>query len=407
MFTPYLDRLLVDLLSNADLDSASLTVVTDLSPSSGVLDYRAQLLAIRRLLSQGIEVRSLPRLHAKVLVVDDRLITVGSQNFTSYARRSRETTSVPGDDSSATTFIETLTSWFDQATLIDPDHIDDLLSLLEEQIAASKAAHQELVDAYDQIAAESAAALQSRQAARRALHETERAREVPVALGLAGVIKGPTRYKPRSGTAYARLRDMGHYQTLMGDHEADLTTWTSPNPGRSNVLLGSYTFYPLILAPHGRMAFVRVQETRITYVWRGVIWGSPLRIEGRDIWVDASFPDRGLREANIKLAFRFGKEARDGYEVSLRFDGEEVLQTSARGTGRPAVSARLAQQCENVFNDEKLRHTVLQRVFNSLSATRSGAVDRDHAGTFFNPGWHTVDLVEFVDRKVLVATPLG
>ena len=89
VFTPYLDGMLVRLLGNAELSSEAISVVTDLSPTSGALDYRGQLLGIRALLTKGIGVWSLPRLHAKVLVCDDTRVTVGSQNFTSYARSSR------------------------------------------------------------------------------------------------------------------------------------------------------------------------------------------------------------------------------------------------------------------------------------------------------------------------------
>jgi PLD-like domain len=91
VYCPYLDRLAVDLLGNSALGPENVAVVTDLSPESGPFDYRGQLLAIRRLISSGIEVRSLSRLHAKVLLVDGRQVTLGSQNFTGYARRSKET----------------------------------------------------------------------------------------------------------------------------------------------------------------------------------------------------------------------------------------------------------------------------------------------------------------------------
>ena len=53
VFSPYLDRLVVDLLGNARVDPSALSVVTDLSPKSGALDYRARLLSIRRLLQRG------------------------------------------------------------------------------------------------------------------------------------------------------------------------------------------------------------------------------------------------------------------------------------------------------------------------------------------------------------------
>jgi hypothetical protein len=111
VYSPYLDDLVVRLLGNTELDAEDLSVVTDLSPESGTLTYRRQLLAIRRLLSQDVEVRSLPRLHAKVLLVDGKSVTVGSQNFTSYARKSKETTAVPALDMRESRLVDTLERW--------------------------------------------------------------------------------------------------------------------------------------------------------------------------------------------------------------------------------------------------------------------------------------------------------
>lgn len=68
IFTPYLGQLLVHLLGNSRLDESCQSVVTDLSPASGTMQYRAQLLAIKRLIQKRVEVRSLPRMHAKVLL---------------------------------------------------------------------------------------------------------------------------------------------------------------------------------------------------------------------------------------------------------------------------------------------------------------------------------------------------
>lgn len=126
IYSPYLDRLAVDLLGHADPDQVVLSVLTDLSPASGTLDYRGQLLALKRLIDRGIEIRSLPRLNAKVLLVDDETVTVGSQNFTSYARRSHETTVFSTTDMSESRFVETLERWWVDAEPVDIELLEGL-----------------------------------------------------------------------------------------------------------------------------------------------------------------------------------------------------------------------------------------------------------------------------------------
>jgi hypothetical protein len=154
IYSPYLDGLVVRLLGNSELDAEDLSVVTDLSPESGTLTYRRQLLAIRRLLSQNVEVRSLPRLHAKVLLVDGKSVTVGSQNFTSYARKSKETTAVPALDMSESRLVDTLERWYDMAEPVDVDLIEQLLDDLAEPFETARAAIEALSTAYDEALAD-------------------------------------------------------------------------------------------------------------------------------------------------------------------------------------------------------------------------------------------------------------
>jgi PLD-like domain len=151
IYSPYLDRLVVDLLGNVAVGPGSVAVVTDLSPESGPFGYRGQLLAIRRLISSGIEVRSLPRLHAKVLLVDGRQVTLGSQNFTSYARKSRETSLAADVDLSASTLVRILNEWFDEAVLVDGDLVDRLLERLDQPMARAREAVQDLIDSFGDV----------------------------------------------------------------------------------------------------------------------------------------------------------------------------------------------------------------------------------------------------------------
>lgn len=111
VYSPYLDDLVVRLLGNSELPGECLSVVTDLSPESGTLTYRRQLLAIRRLPGQEVEVRLLSQLNAEVLLVNGKSVAVGSQNFTSYARKSKETIVVPRLGMSELRFVATLEGW--------------------------------------------------------------------------------------------------------------------------------------------------------------------------------------------------------------------------------------------------------------------------------------------------------
>ena len=140
VFSPYLDPLVRTLIGRSGLAPDSVIVVTDLSPASGAGDYPAQLHALRHLIEDGVEVRSLQRLHAKVLLVDDSRATVGSQNFTRYARSSKETTALPDRDLAGSVFVETLIEWREQALPVDAGLIQMLLDGLTLESKAVKVA---------------------------------------------------------------------------------------------------------------------------------------------------------------------------------------------------------------------------------------------------------------------------
>jgi phosphatidylserine/phosphatidylglycerophosphate/cardiolipin synthase-like enzyme len=151
VFTPYLDSLLDRLLRNSALEAEAISVVTDLSPASGALDYRAQLIGVRALLRRGVEVRSLLRLHAKVLLCDWRIATIGSQNFTSYGRGSRETTAVPLDDLGESGFVATLREWFETSVSVDITLVERLLAGLENEMKAVQDAQDALAASYEHL----------------------------------------------------------------------------------------------------------------------------------------------------------------------------------------------------------------------------------------------------------------
>src|SRR6202043_1723045 len=108
----------------------------------------------------------------------------------------------------------------------------------------------------------------------------------------------------------------GDYRSLCAARrDLDLTNWRSPDG--SNVHLEHLKFYPALLGPDGRVAFVRVAQSRITYVWRGVRWGSGQRIGRRSLYLQAWFLDGQEDGANLKIRFSWGHGSRNGFELRM------------------------------------------------------------------------------------------
>jgi len=129
-YTPFFDFLILRLVdANIQIPRRNITVVTDFRVEV-LISHPKQLTAVRKLLDQGVQVKYLPRLHAKVLLVDDRVAILGSQNFTAYARQSKEVSAGAFDLLNGTKFLRTLIGWREEAQPIDTSLVDLLVECL-------------------------------------------------------------------------------------------------------------------------------------------------------------------------------------------------------------------------------------------------------------------------------------
>ena len=393
VFTPYFDQLLVHLLGNTDLVPADLCVVTDLSPASGATAYRRQLLATLKLLEAGIEVRSLPRLHAKILLIDGSHVSLGSQNFTSYAKQSKEVTAVPIEDLSDTRMVATLKQWYAESELVDLEWVEQLLSQLGKEIREFLAAHEALVAAFLRVEAERKA-----EEAARTLRQSMRQR-----IRLASQ---SSRFRTAQSTAWAQLQwepGGGGYRTLLARGNEDLTYWWGPD--FETVTLGQGHFYPALLGPLGRMAFVRVTQSRITYVWRGITWGGSVSVGGEEYWLSANFPNHGTEESNIHLKLQQSPRAGGGYDMDLRFDGHEIEVVDPGSIfGNPWNEDEFSFAVEGLMDDEDDLSELLAEVLSPAPNPRNFR-NNPNADTFFEDGWHRIGLTECLGQSVLLVEP--
>ena len=279
IFTPYFDALLENIIKPAPVD---VTVVTDLSPQSGAQDYLGQLRAISRMLTDGINVRHLNRLHAKVLWVDDGTVVYGSQNFTRYARKSKEASTSPAADLTGTAFTSTLRTWLTDSARIDAALIHDLLLRAQEPAEEVKAAHTRLQETVHDVV--------TKQTRARHQHGTFSSDRLSDATQR-------TRGRLAHGTARVKMTtagtiDSGYYPTLMADSTTDLTRWHVSAGGKNQMItLDALYQYPLIDLDSGLLTWARIGSTRITYVHDSVKHGNYLSTPTfNDVIVATRFP---------------------------------------------------------------------------------------------------------------------
>jgi hypothetical protein len=120
IFSPFLDEMVMHLFEECPLGWDKLGLVTQMDWEDSSLQGFTKKIEINRLISRGVDVRYLPRLHAKAIVSDWDKAVIGSQNFTYYSQyldRYEE-------DADLEEVFETLNEWWNMAGT-DEDEDED------------------------------------------------------------------------------------------------------------------------------------------------------------------------------------------------------------------------------------------------------------------------------------------
>ncbi len=118
IFSPFLDEMVIHLFEECTLGWDKLGLVTQLDWEDSTLQGFTKKVVINRLINNGVDVRYLPRLHAKAIVSDWDRAVIGSQNFTYYSQYSHEVSFKLDryeDGADLDEVFETLREWWDLA----------------------------------------------------------------------------------------------------------------------------------------------------------------------------------------------------------------------------------------------------------------------------------------------------
>lgn len=118
IFSPFLDEMVIHLFEECPLDWDQLGLVTQLDWEDFTAHGINKKVILSRLIDEGVDVRTLPRLHAKAIIADWDYAVIGSQNFTYYSQDSYEVSfrlDRDADDADLDELFETLNEWWDLA----------------------------------------------------------------------------------------------------------------------------------------------------------------------------------------------------------------------------------------------------------------------------------------------------
>lgn len=393
IYSPYLDQPLVALLKSSKISFENIKVITDFDIPI-LIEHPIQLTAIKTLIRSGVSVYNLQRLHAKVLLVDDSVAILGSQNFTRYARHSKEASSGPHHQLENTHFLGTLIKWRQEAEPIDEDLVDSLLSKLEHRIRQHKKLIEETQTEFNEICKQHKQEKQNALIHR--LEELERQSHIRMS---QGVVYASIDYVPG---------EWGGYECLRADNEYDMTRWIieKPNGSIEPYRLSRLSMYPMILADSNRMGFARIGKTRISYIRKGLSWTNRnLTVDNLTLKVSITFPENDTRKRNITVKFSHYSYL-DVCEFDVLFTGDSSVIVGKRYFKNSAYGENIydsfVKTLEKGFFDSTIHiDNFFQRFFTHFTYSKLG-IDHKNVRDYLDGSRYRLSIIQYLENPYLV-----
>lgn len=361
IFSPFLDGLALSLLTkNSEIPLEAVKIITTLD-SQSLTEWPNKLWSIKKLIRNGISVFELARLHTKVLLVDDNVVIFGSQNFTNYARESKEASAGPFE-SDRTRFLKTLQNWREQALPIDEGKVDQILESLRSRIKQHKQFREDSAAEFD-------AAVQQYEEEKRRNEELRRQRLEEIERQRRTEEQARQRLKARHiklrkleeessiqmwhGEVYARIHwfpgGYPEYETLIPDAGYHMDKWRIRKPDGTfePYPVRTKRMYPMIILDSLKMGFARICKGKMTYFRGAVSRTGPLGdIQDLEFGIEIRFPEENTTDCNII--------------ITLTFNDKDLCKFGILFTGTPELSQDVTYPAGQ---DERIPMMLRDRVF--------------------------------------------
>ena len=400
VFTPYLDKMLLKLLSKNDfIDKTDITIVTDFNPEH-LLQNPNQLLSIKNLIKTGYDVTSLRGLHAKVLLIDEKFISIGSQNFTSRGRKNKEATVFPINSIKGTKIIKTLKNWKHESIEIEEALVDLLISRLKKQFKR----YDKFLDEINEIFNQGIEEIKSQRQESIKIHFDKLEKQSRIKLAY-GPIYGCVEYLESSSDSYFEIDRAGYYTLRVLYDNNSLVHWNiyNQNGEHEYYRLNRLSIYPIFIADTNQIGFARLAKTRITYVRNSVSWTEPFDILNDSFKVSVTFPKVKTRKSNIEISL--GNHA-GMCKVGLLFDGKNIAiidKTYSKAQYSLETSYEsFVNTLENHFSSPKPFNNILAEVFSGFKFEEIGIKNKNIQEYLEIQTTYKISIIEFRGNPILV-----
>ncbi len=313
IFTPYLDYTINALLANIP-ERIIVTIITALE-GDNLFQRGYQLKSLKEAINNGILVKNLNGLHAKILVVDNDFISLGSQNFTNRGRKNKEAGMISEASFKDSKLIATLNDWNKESKNISSDLVEELLIYLEEKEDEISKIKKKFDQSIEKIISNfNQRELENQITESSYFNSTYRFAQGEVIL---------TRTVPPPNYDY--------YSFFAQEHN-NLCKWIRTNEEKQEeqIELEDYNYYPALNVKTMQMAYLRIHTSRITFMkstfsmseWDGYEIGK------KKYKLDFTFLKSSTKNSNIKVTLT--KESIGKATLYYLFNGSTFSLTNTK-----------------------------------------------------------------------------
>ncbi len=272
------------------------------------LNGGSSIKTLKNLINKGIKVYSIQNLHAKIILISDKFVSIGSQNLTNQGTRNKEATFTSTDEK-IVNFVEReiKKNWLNNCKEITLEMLEDI----EKSIKPIKKKHKNLIGEIEKAKE----FVEEQETQRKAERHKELERQQELEL--------QKEYQKRLYTIRRKLEEFDKTHEVVRGHlevkgnyywirsgvntfipnsikDNDLLNWKI---GKEKLALEKTYRYLALIEDTGKLAWVRVMKTRITKYENNIRWNDQIDLNNKkyQIIFRANWNKETLANYNIEI----------------------------------------------------------------------------------------------------------
>lgn len=286
IFSPYITSRTAEVVT----EHVSNCIIYTLFDSEVFITQSSSINTLIKMKKRGFDLYSIEGLHAKLVLIDNKYITIGSQNLTNNGCRNIEGTIFTDDRKIIGKVKNVISELVQKREKITIEMLEDMKSSIIPLVKDFNQLKKKFTDIDVNIGKNKLKReiqKKEREKLRKIAHKKENVRKI------SEITTTLIKYEKSKKDVYGRAKLLKNSQntstfSFKPIHNTDLTNWVFKS---NRVVLIWLNRYLCLMSETGKLAWVRVAKTRFTYFSQGVVLhkeyffkNQPFKIEFRAIW---------------------------------------------------------------------------------------------------------------------------